>query len=83
MLGNLPAASRNGDGSQNPGNNLHVSGLSHKVDTRDLEQAFTKVGRVRLLSRMRVIQNVHYYYRLRRPRSCMILIRVSRGDSGS
>ncbi|KAI0962680.1 hypothetical protein AcV7_001472 [Taiwanofungus camphoratus] len=38
---------RNGDGSQNPGNNLHVSGLSHKVDTRDLEQAFTKVGRVK------------------------------------
>ncbi|KAI0937471.1 hypothetical protein AcV5_005375 [Taiwanofungus camphoratus] len=47
MLGNLPAASRNGVGSQNPGNNLHVSGLSHKVDTRDLEQAFTKVGRVK------------------------------------
>ena len=32
--------------STNPGNNLHVSGLSHKVDTRDLEQAFAKVGRV-------------------------------------
>ncbi|KAH9932113.1 RNA-binding domain-containing protein [Epithele typhae] len=32
---------------QNPGNNLHVSGLSHKVDTRDLEQAFAKVGRVK------------------------------------
>ncbi|KAI0714767.1 hypothetical protein C8Q76DRAFT_582486, partial [Earliella scabrosa] len=31
----------------NPGNNLHVSGLSHKVDTRDLEQAFAKVGRVK------------------------------------
>ncbi|KAI0652584.1 hypothetical protein C8Q79DRAFT_898325, partial [Trametes meyenii] len=30
----------------NPGNNLHVSGLSHKVDTRDLEAAFAKVGRV-------------------------------------
>jgi len=34
-------------GGQNPGNNLHVSGLSHKVDTRDLEAAFTKVGRVK------------------------------------
>ncbi|KAI0778868.1 hypothetical protein BD413DRAFT_512422 [Trametes elegans] len=33
-------------GGNNPGNNLHVSGLSHKVDTRDLEQAFAKVGRV-------------------------------------
>ncbi|KAI0368938.1 RNA-binding domain-containing protein [Pilatotrama ljubarskyi] len=32
-------------GGNNPGNNLHVSGLSHKVDTRDLEQAFAKVGR--------------------------------------
>ncbi|PIL31288.1 hypothetical protein GSI_05986 [Ganoderma sinense ZZ0214-1] len=36
-----------GDGSNNPGNNLHVSGLSHKVDTRDLEAAFAKVGRVK------------------------------------
>ncbi|KAI0713115.1 hypothetical protein C8T65DRAFT_645539 [Cerioporus squamosus] len=33
-------------GGTNPGNNLHVSGLSHKVDTRDLEAAFAKVGRV-------------------------------------
>ena len=32
--------------STNPGNNLHVSGLSHKVDTRDLEAAFSKIGRV-------------------------------------
>ena len=31
---------------QNPGNNLHVSGLSHKVDTRDLDATFAKVGRV-------------------------------------
>ncbi|EJF67341.1 hypothetical protein BD309DRAFT_866735 [Dichomitus squalens] len=35
-----------GDGGNNPGNNLHVSGLSHKVDTRDLEAAFAKCGRV-------------------------------------
>ncbi|KAF8547696.1 hypothetical protein OG21DRAFT_1489991 [Imleria badia] len=34
-------------GGLNPGNNLHVSGLSHKVDTHDLEPTFTKVGRVR------------------------------------
>ncbi|KAL0564579.1 hypothetical protein V5O48_017463, partial [Marasmius crinis-equi] len=32
--------------SNNPGNNLHVSGLSNKVDSRDLEAAFAKVGRV-------------------------------------
>ena len=32
--------------SGNPGNNLHVSGLSNRVDTRDLEAAFAKVGRV-------------------------------------
>jgi hypothetical protein len=34
------------DVSQNPGNNLHVSGLSSRVDTRDLEAAFAKIGRV-------------------------------------
>ncbi|KAF8633536.1 hypothetical protein AX15_001340 [Amanita polypyramis BW_CC] len=39
-------------GGQNPGNNLHVSGLSHKVDTRDLEAAFAKVGRVKKASVM-------------------------------
>ncbi|KAH7886396.1 hypothetical protein F5I97DRAFT_1937245 [Phlebopus sp. FC_14] len=36
----------------NPGNNLHVSGLSHRVDTRDLEQAFVKIGRVKKASVM-------------------------------
>ncbi|KAF8586085.1 RNA-binding domain-containing protein [Ramaria rubella] len=30
----------------NPGNNLHVSGLGHKIDNRDLEAAFGKFGRV-------------------------------------
>ena len=38
-------SSREG-GGQNPGNNLHVSGLSSRVDTRDLEAAFAKIGRV-------------------------------------
>ncbi|THH09206.1 hypothetical protein EW146_g8743 [Bondarzewia mesenterica] len=33
---------RGGGGGHNPGNNLHVSGLSTKVDTRDLEAAFAK-----------------------------------------
>ncbi|KAI6136048.1 hypothetical protein F5141DRAFT_5268 [Pisolithus sp. B1] len=41
-----------GEGGHNPGNNLHVSGLSHKVDTRDLEQAFAKIGRVKKASVM-------------------------------
>lgn len=34
-------------GGQNPGNNLHVSGLSHRVDSRDLENHFAAIGRVR------------------------------------
>ena len=33
-------------GGQNPGNNLHVSGLSHRVDSRDLENHFAAIGRV-------------------------------------
>ncbi|KIM82250.1 hypothetical protein PILCRDRAFT_473904 [Piloderma croceum F 1598] len=41
---------RDGEAGQNPGNNLHVSGLSHKVDTRDLEAAFAKIGRVQKAS---------------------------------
>lgn len=41
-----------GEGGHNPGNNLHVSGLSHRVDTRDLEQAFAKIGRVKKASVM-------------------------------
>ena len=34
-----------GEAGQNPGNNLHISGLSSRVDTRDLEAAFAKIGR--------------------------------------
>ncbi|KZP03186.1 RNA-binding domain-containing protein [Athelia psychrophila] len=41
-----------GFGRQNPGNNLHISGLSHKVDSRDLEAAFAKIGRVQKASVM-------------------------------
>ncbi|KAJ7443247.1 hypothetical protein B0H11DRAFT_2093147 [Mycena galericulata] len=41
-----------GHTSHNPGNNLHVSGLSHKIDTRDLEAAFAKIGRVKKASVM-------------------------------
>jgi len=43
---------RGHDVSQNPGNNLHVSGLSSRVDTRDLEAAFAKIGRVKKASVM-------------------------------
>jgi len=41
-----------GDGNHNPGNNLHVTGLSLKVDQRDLEAAFSKCGRVQRASVM-------------------------------
>ncbi|KAF8274354.1 hypothetical protein EI94DRAFT_1562315 [Lactarius quietus] len=41
-----------GEAGQNPGNNLHVSGLSSRVDTRDLEAAFAKIGRVKKASVM-------------------------------
>ncbi|KAK7049661.1 hypothetical protein VNI00_005692 [Paramarasmius palmivorus] len=44
------------DEGNNPGNNLHVSGLSNKVDTRDLEAAFAKVGRV---SKASVVYDPH------------------------
>jgi len=43
---------RRGEAGQNPGNNLHVSGLSSRVDTRDLEAAFAKIGRVKKASVM-------------------------------
>ncbi|KAK7022034.1 hypothetical protein VNI00_017068 [Paramarasmius palmivorus] len=34
------------DSSRNSGKNLHVKGLSRRVDNRDLEEAFAKIGRV-------------------------------------
>ncbi|KAF8177777.1 hypothetical protein K438DRAFT_2022179 [Mycena galopus ATCC 62051] len=43
---------RDGEKGHNPGNNLHVSGLGHKIDTRDLEAAFAKIGRVKKASVM-------------------------------
>ncbi|KAF6761322.1 hypothetical protein DFP72DRAFT_880729 [Ephemerocybe angulata] len=43
---------RGDNSNSNPGNNLHVSGLSTKVDTRELEAAFAKVGRVQKASVM-------------------------------
>jgi len=47
-----PGRGRDGEAGHNPGNNLHVSGLSHKVDSRDLEAAFIKIGRVQKASVM-------------------------------
>lgn len=35
-----------GGGGANPGNNLHVSGLSSRVDNRMLEESFGKYGKV-------------------------------------
>ncbi|KZV74096.1 RNA-binding domain-containing protein [Peniophora sp. CONT] len=43
---------RGDDGQNNPGNNLHVSGLSSKIDSRELEAAFAKIGRVKKASVM-------------------------------
>jgi len=51
---------RNGDakesgaegGGTNPGNNLHVSGLSSKIDSRELESIFGKIGKVKKASVM-------------------------------
>lgn len=73
----------------NPGNNLHVSGLSHRVDTRDLEQAFAKVGRVRdsvIHENCNAQADVVHRrdgYRSRKLRLCMTLTRVSRAVLGS
>jgi len=47
-----PGGAREAERGHNPGNNLHVSGLSHKVDTRDLEAVFAKIGRVKKASVM-------------------------------
>ncbi|KAG5724380.1 hypothetical protein E4T56_gene16082 [Termitomyces sp. T112] len=47
-----PGAQREGERGTNPGNNLHVSGLNHRVDTRVLEAAFAKIGRVKKASVM-------------------------------
>ncbi|KAJ3721199.1 hypothetical protein C8R42DRAFT_696652 [Lentinula raphanica] len=52
----LTEGGEGGGESDNPGNNLHVSGLSHKVDSRDLESAFAKVGRV---SKASVVYDPH------------------------
>ncbi|KAM0786052.1 hypothetical protein ACM66B_006863 [Microbotryomycetes sp. NB124-2] len=42
-----------GNGESNPGNNLHVSGLSTRVEERDLEEIFGKYGRIDKVQVMR------------------------------
>lgn len=52
--GREPRRDRDGGSSgHNPGNNLHVSGLSGRVEERDLEDAFSKYGRVQKAQVMR------------------------------
>jgi hypothetical protein len=66
------------DGQQNPGNNLHVSGLSSRVDTRDLEAAFAKIGRVSgSLCRFVGSHTNSLQSRLKRHQSCMTLTLAS------
>ncbi|GAA6008461.1 hypothetical protein JCM11491_004487 [Sporobolomyces phaffii] len=44
---------RGGDNQNNPGNNIHVSGLSSRVEERDLDEVFGKYGRIQKTSIMR------------------------------
>ncbi|ESK89908.1 hypothetical protein Moror_796 [Moniliophthora roreri MCA 2997] len=39
-------STRRHDDNPNPGNNLHVSGLSRRIDKRDLEDTFGEIGPV-------------------------------------
>ncbi|KAF5387301.1 hypothetical protein D9757_005750 [Collybiopsis confluens] len=52
----IEGARSDGVEAENPGNNLHVSGLSKNVDNRELESAFAKIGRV---SRASVVYDPH------------------------
>ncbi|GAA6019508.1 hypothetical protein JCM10207_003725 [Rhodosporidiobolus poonsookiae] len=47
---------RGPEGGSNPGNNLHVSGLSTRVEERDLEELFSKHGRI---SKCQVMRDPH------------------------
>lgn len=66
------------DGSHNPGNNLHITGLSSKVDQRDLEAAFAKCGRVSIRPLLCYTFPVYNYsYRYKRLLSCMTRIHAN------
>lgn len=45
LMNHLQTNSGNDSGT-NPGNNLHVSGLAHRVDNRELDSLFSKYGKV-------------------------------------
>ncbi|GAA5930954.1 RNA recognition motif domain-containing protein [Sporobolomyces koalae] len=42
-----------GGAEGNPGNNIHVSGLSSRVEERDLDEVFAKFGRIQKIAIMR------------------------------
>lgn len=50
VVRNAVPQSRGPEQGNNPGNNLHVSGLSSKVDNKDLELLFGKFGKVSSLT---------------------------------
>ena len=68
--------------SQNPGNNLHVSGLSHRVDSRELENHFAAIGRVSHSPPVRR-PATNPTDRFRRLKSCATPTPMSRVDSVS
>ena len=71
-------------GGQNPGNNLHVSSLSHRVDSRDLENHFAAIGRVSHRSLSCVERPVtNTTTRFRRLKSCAIPTPMNHADSVS
>jgi hypothetical protein len=80
------------DGGTNPGNNLHVSGLHHKVDNNELESIFAKVGRVSFPSSYHILDaNSNVFFslilisccRLKRRLSCTTHTPASREGSAS
>ena len=72
---NLPVR---GEAGQNPGNNLHVSGLSTRVDTRDLEAAFAKIGRASVTFGCVATRRLNsLLFRLKKHLSCTIPIPAS------
>ncbi|MCO5588560.1 hypothetical protein L7F22_042517 [Adiantum nelumboides] len=49
MLERTSRRSHDDRGDVNPGNNLHVSGVGHRVTDRELEEAFAKFGRAQVM----------------------------------
>jgi RNA recognition motif-containing protein len=70
-------------GQQNPGNNLHVSGLSHRVESRDLENHFAAIGRVRESFYVYRRFTTNTTNRFKKLKSCVTPIVMSPADSVS